>query len=108
MMRKACLSVLLVVAACGGSSQPAPAAAPPAAAPRRELASGFVDGPAGKIRVDDGGSGGVPVLFVHGLSGRHDVWKSQLGHLRASRRAAALDLRGHGESAGGGDYTIDA
>ncbi len=27
----------------------------------------WVDGPAGRLRVSDGGNGGVPVVFVHGL-----------------------------------------
>ncbi len=58
----------------------------------------FVDGPQGRIRVDDGGRGGVPVLLVHGGAARLEQWSAQLAHLRRTRRAVALDLRGHGES----------
>lgn len=57
-----------------------------------------VDGPEGKLFVDDGGSPGRPVLFVHGLGGSSRQWQAQLAHLRSVRRAVALDLRGHGDS----------
>jgi pimeloyl-ACP methyl ester carboxylesterase len=67
--------------------------------PDKRRAIEWVDGPAGRLRVDDGGKGGIPVLFVHGLAGDRTVWENQLPHLRATRRAIAMDLRGHGESA---------
>jgi pimeloyl-ACP methyl ester carboxylesterase len=56
--------------------------------------------------VEDGGEGGMPVIFVHGLGGDRRVWTNQVEHLRLTRRAVALDLRGHGESAPSkeGDY----
>ena len=57
-----------------------------------------VDGPAGVLVVDDGGRGGLPVVFVHSYAGSKAHWSAQLSHLRKSRRAIALDLRGHGES----------
>lgn len=57
-----------------------------------------VDGPRGELAVDDGGSGGLPVVLVHGLGGSAEQWRPQLDHLRAERRALALDLRGHGRS----------
>ena len=58
--------------------------------------------------MEDGGSGGVPVVFVHGLAGDREVWAAQLAHLRGSRRAVALDLHGMGESApsAAADYSI--
>jgi len=72
-----------------------------------------VAGPAGVLHVEDGGSGGLPVLFVHGLGGSCGQWRHQLAHLRRARRALALDLRGHGRSAaaeegehGSGEYGI--
>ncbi|HEY0351067.1 MAG TPA: alpha/beta fold hydrolase [Gemmatimonadales bacterium] len=67
-----------------------------------------VPGPAGALAVDDGGLGGLPVVFVHSLAGNFDHWAAQLDHLRPSRRAVALDLRGHGrsESPRTGDYSI--
>ena len=58
-----------------------------------------VAGPSGPLAVDDGGSGGVPILFVHSFAGSGAHWQAQLTHLRATRRAVAMDLRGHGRSA---------
>jgi pimeloyl-ACP methyl ester carboxylesterase len=77
------------------------------AAPR----SPFVAGPQGKLHVDDGGSGSaLPVLFVHGNGANLTQWRAQLEHLRASRRAVALDLRGMGRSdvPANGDYSVPA
>lgn len=69
-----------------------------------------VSGPAGALALDDGGSGGLPVVFVHSLAGNSTHWAVQLAHLRRDRRAVALDLRGHGRSEPpkNGDYTIAA
>jgi pimeloyl-ACP methyl ester carboxylesterase len=69
-----------------------------------------IAGPAGDINVDDGGSGGLPVLFIHGFSGNLSHWAAQLDHLRPARRAIAMDLRGHGRSTppATGDYAVDA
>jgi pimeloyl-ACP methyl ester carboxylesterase len=57
---------------------------------------------------DDGGRGGLPVVFLHSLAGNSTHWTAQLRHLRPSRRAVALDLPGHGHSEAPptGDYTI--
>ncbi|MEA2165967.1 MAG: hypothetical protein QOK37_4094 [Thermoanaerobaculia bacterium] len=71
----------------------------------------FIAGPAGSIHVTDGGRGSaLPVLFVHGNGANLTQRQAQLDHLRASRRAAALDLRGMGKSAipANGDYSIEA
>jgi pimeloyl-ACP methyl ester carboxylesterase len=67
-----------------------------------------VPGAAGPLAVDDGGHGGLPVLFVHSYAGTSAHWAAQLEHLRRSRRAVALNLRGHGGSAEPSDldYTI--
>jgi pimeloyl-ACP methyl ester carboxylesterase len=69
-----------------------------------------IPGPAGQIHIDDGGSGGVPVVFLHSYAGSSSHWKAQLEHLRRTRRAIAIDLRGHGQSAppAGGDYSVAA
>jgi pimeloyl-ACP methyl ester carboxylesterase len=68
-----------------------------------------IDGPVGVLAVDDGGSGGLPVIFAHSLAGNISQWKAQLEHLRPKRRAIAFDFRGHGRSdpARNGDYSID-
>jgi pimeloyl-ACP methyl ester carboxylesterase len=71
----------------------------------------FIAGPAGSIHVSDGGRGSVlPILFVHGNSANLTQWQAQLDHLRVSRRAVALDLRGMGKSVlpANGDYSIEA
>jgi pimeloyl-ACP methyl ester carboxylesterase len=69
-----------------------------------------VEGPAGALAVDDGGEGGLPVVLVHSLAGNAGHWKAQLAHLRRTRRALALDLRGHGgsDAPDGDDYAIEA
>ena len=71
----------------------------------------FIDGPQGKLHVDDGGSGSaLPVLFVHGNGANAAQWRYQLAHLRTTRRAIAFDLRGMGQSepARNGDYSVKA
>jgi len=40
----------------------------------------------------------VPVVFIHALAGNSQQWKHQLTHFRKTRRAIAVDLRGHGRS----------
>jgi pimeloyl-ACP methyl ester carboxylesterase len=67
-----------------------------------------VAGPAGTLNVDDGGSGGLPVVFIHSSGGNTTHWSAQLEHLRKTRRAIALDLRGHGLSQPpkDGDYRL--
>jgi pimeloyl-ACP methyl ester carboxylesterase len=68
-----------------------------------------INGPEGKLAVDDAGEDEAqPVLLVHSLAGNAGQWSAQLDHLRQSRRATALDLRGHGESEQpkNGDYAL--
>ncbi len=68
-----------------------------------------VDG--GTIWVDDGGRGGVPILFVHGNGGTAEQWRAQLAHFRGQgRRAVAIDLPGFGRSSApaDGDYSLQA
>ncbi len=60
--------------------------------------SSLIRGEEGFIHVDDGGEGGIPVLFVHSFAGSTVHWKKQLDHLRKTRRAVAFDFRGHGQS----------
>jgi pimeloyl-ACP methyl ester carboxylesterase len=72
----------------------------------------WVRGPAGALAVNDRGPraerGDLPVVLVHSLAGNSTHWAKQLEHLRPTRRAVALDLRGHGRSepAKNGDYSI--
>lgn len=74
------------------------------------LLTGPLSGQAGRLHVDDGGKGGLPVVFVHSFAGSTAHWSAQLAHLRPTRRAIALDLRGHGQSdaSSSGDYAMDS
>jgi pimeloyl-ACP methyl ester carboxylesterase len=56
-----------------------------------------IAGPGGKLAVDDGGSGPA-VVFLHSLAGNSGQWAAQLEHVRKTRRAIGMDLRGHGRS----------
>jgi len=58
----------------------------------------WIKGAAGRIFVDRGGAGGVPVVIVHSLAGNTTQWQAQLDHLRKNRLAIAFDMRGHGQS----------
>lgn len=65
--------------------------------------------------VDDGGPSepqarALPVVLAHSAGGSSDQWAAQLAHLRGTRRASALDFRGHGRSQppADGDYSIAA
>jgi pimeloyl-ACP methyl ester carboxylesterase len=71
----------------------------------------LIQGPAGKLHYDDGGTGdAIPVFFVHSFGGNTTQWKAQLDHLRKNRRAIAIDFRGHGESGlpVDGNYSCDS
>jgi pimeloyl-ACP methyl ester carboxylesterase len=48
------------------------------------------------------------VVLVHSLAGNSTHWSKQLEHLRRTRRAVALEIRGHGRSdpPRSGDYSI--
>lgn len=58
--------------------------------------------------IDDDGEGGIPVVFIHSLTGNTTHWAAQLEHVRKTRRAVALDLRGHGRSNTAVNHTIEA
>ena len=59
------------------------------------------------LRISDSGSGGVPVVFLHGLCGDLEVWRAQIDHLRGSRRVVAYDQRGQGSSERADKYAVD-
>lgn len=52
-----------------------------------------------RVRVLDTGQG-QPVLLLHGVGLRAEVWEPQIAALRATHRVIAADLPGHGESDG--------
>ncbi|MGH9317999.1 MAG: alpha/beta fold hydrolase [Thermoanaerobaculia bacterium] len=101
------VSILGILLGAGRGASGRPAAL--SASDRRRPGPGWVEGPQGRLRVDDGGSGDPPVVFVHGNGANRTQWAAQLAHLRGSRRAVAFDLRGMGESAPAtsADYSVE-
>ncbi|MGO9829439.1 MAG: alpha/beta fold hydrolase [Myxococcaceae bacterium] len=69
----------------------------------------WVQGKAGRLRVEASGSGPRPVLLLHGNGGDRTHWAQTLPHLARAHRAVAFDLRGMGESdaPGEGGYALD-
>jgi len=62
-----------------------------------------------RLGYEETGSGGPPLLFVHGFGGSAQHFSSQLEHFRRTHRVVALDRRGHGRSdKPEGPYTIPA
>lgn len=53
----------------------------------------------GRIGIDEtGGSGAIPILFLHGVGSDKSVWAPQIARFGQQRRAVALDYPGYGES----------
>lgn len=62
-----------------------------------------------RLSYRDNGSGGPPLLFVHGFGGSSDHFEPQLEHFGRRHRVVALDRRGHGRSdRPEGPYTLPA
>lgn len=51
-----------------------------------------------RLAVDEAGSGGHLIVFVHGIGGDRQSWAPQLAALGTDYHAVALDLRGYGDS----------
>jgi pimeloyl-ACP methyl ester carboxylesterase len=51
-----------------------------------------------KLAYQEAGSGGPPLLFVHGFGGNSLHFAAQLEHFKRTRRSVAIDRRGHGKS----------
>jgi pimeloyl-ACP methyl ester carboxylesterase len=49
------------------------------------------------------GNGRPPIVFVHGFACDHTDWDGQVAHLAPRHQTIAVDLRGHGGSAGAAD-----
>src|ERR687885_3022120 len=65
-----------------------------------------IKGPIGTIHIIEasppvaaGESESLPVVFVHGMAVSANIWDAQLARVARTRRAIALDMRGHGDSA---------
>jgi 3-oxoadipate enol-lactonase len=54
--------------------------------------------PLGRLGVVEAGSGGTPILFLHGVGSDKSVWAPQLLHFGRVRRAVAFDYPGYGDS----------
>lgn len=50
---------------------------------------------------------GPPVVFVHGLGGAANVWHGVMQMMAQHHHVVAMDLRGHGRSAGKGKFSIE-
>lgn len=53
----------------------------------------------GALGLVEAGTGGTPIVFLHGVGSDKSVWHPQLAHFASSRRAVAFDYPGYGESA---------
>ena len=51
-----------------------------------------------KLAYEERGSGGRPILFVHGWTCDRTYFAPQADHFAKTRRVVSVDLRGHGES----------
>jgi 3-oxoadipate enol-lactonase len=52
----------------------------------------------GRIGIMEHGSGGTPIVFLHGVGSDKSVWAPQLQHFGRTRRAVAFDYPGYGDS----------
>ena len=57
-----------------------------------------IETPLGTVGYLEAGTSGTPILFLHGVGSDKSVWRPQLDHFGASRRAIAFDYPGYGES----------
>ena len=63
------------------------------------LAMGRIATTRGRIGyLEAGGGDQTPIVFLHGVGSDKSVWRPQLDHFGASRRAVAFDYPGYGES----------
>ena len=70
------------------------------------MRSTIIKGPIGFIHIIEASppvtaaeSEALPVVFVHGMVETARIWEAQLARVARTRRAIALDVRGHGDSA---------
>ena len=60
------------------------------------------------IAYSDHGGDGPPTLLVHGITERSEVWQPVIDRLTTDRRVLTMDLRGHGASSTGADYSLES
>src|SRR5690349_2213512 len=51
-----------------------------------------------KLAYEEAGSGGPPILLVHGFGGDHTHFGPQVEFFQQTRRVVSVDRRGHGAS----------
>ena len=61
----------------------------------------------GQIGVQERGTGGVPLVLLHGVGSDKSAWEPQLADFGAKRRTVAFDYPGYGESTFLPDATRD-
>ena len=60
---------------------------------------GAIDTERGAIGfIEEGRDEAVPIVFLHGVGSDKSVWRPQLAHFAANRRAIAFDYPGYGDS----------
>ena len=59
---------------------------------------GWVETARGRIGMVEQGSGGVPLVLLHGVGSDKGVWRPQLEGLSGEQRVIAVDYPGYGES----------
>jgi 2-succinyl-6-hydroxy-2,4-cyclohexadiene-1-carboxylate synthase len=67
----------------------------------------FVDNGAIRTAYFEAGTGGTPLVLVHGFTGGKLDFRDQLEWFAGERRVLAPDQRGHGESSNAGPYRFD-
>ena len=70
----------------------------------------WVQGGAGRLRVESSGQGRTPVVLVHSNGGDRTHWAATAPHLARNRRTVCFDLRGLGESdaPSDGSFSLEA
>ena len=59
---------------------------------------GIINTRLGPIGADIAGSGGTPLLFLHGVGSDRSAWAPQLAAFKGERLVIAIDLPGYGDS----------
>lgn len=100
----------IIFVACTGNNQAGDAGVKDSAKASTDTAVQTPTASKPSLLINDGGTGGVPVIFLHSFGGSSRHWATQLEHLRKNRRAIAFDFRGHGQSPAPLDsnYTVEA
>ena len=102
--------IIFLIYSCNNSTETAPAQTSKNDSMSTATTTQRIRGSAGNLYVDDGGTGGTTVIFLHSFGGNTAQWNAQLSHLRNTRRALSFDMRGHGRSdaPANNDYSVES